>query len=148
MIRSSIRPDTFLDTGAFCALSDQSDRYHSLATRQFASLVTARVPLVLTNLIVDESYTWLRYRLGHRQACDFLRRVREAESSTPLEVVTVDRHLEEEAVKILERFDDQDLSYTDATSLALIQERRIVRAFTFDRHFHLVQVEVIPGLTR
>lgn len=148
MTESSTRTDTFLDTGAFCALSDRSDQYHVLATRQFAALVKEQARLVMTNFIVDESYTWIRYRLGYRQALEFLRRVREAEAETPLEIVTIARPLEEKASRILEKFADQDLSYTDATSLALIRERKLARAFTFDRHFHLARVEVIPGITR
>lgn len=108
----------------------------------------ANIRLIISNFIVDESYTWIRYRLGHQQATDFLRRVREAEANTPLEVVTVTRPIEEKAARILDKFADQDLSYTDATSIALMQERKLTRAFTFDRHFHLARVEVIPGLTR
>ena len=119
-----------------------------MAVRQFAGLLGARVPLVVTNFIVDESYTWIRYRLGHHQAVEFLRKIRDAEKQALLEVVTVTRSIEESAARILEKFSDQDLSYTDATSFALIEERTISRVFAFDRHYHLIAVEVIPGITR
>ncbi|MHB2019218.1 MAG: type II toxin-antitoxin system VapC family toxin [Candidatus Xenobia bacterium] len=139
---------TFVDTGAFCAFSDRTDSLHVLAVQQFAQLLRERVPLVITNFIVNETYTWLRYRLGFDPAVEFLKRIRQSEKESLLEVVTVDYPLEVKAIEVLEQFSDQDLSYTDAASLALIQKRKLKRAFTFDHHFHLIPVQVIPGLTR
>lgn len=139
----------FIDTGAFCAFIDRTDRCHVLAVKQFSLLLKGQSRLITTNFVIDETYTWLRYRLGYHQAIEFLRKIRQSEQKEPqLEVVTVTRSLEEQACKLLEKFSDQDVSYTDATSLALIQERKLTRAFTFDRHFHLLSIELIPGVTR
>lgn len=139
----------FIDTGAFCAFADRSDSCHVIAVRQFSAILRERLQLITTNFIVDETYTWMRYRLGYRAAAEFLRRLRQSEEKEPrLEITTIGRALEDEAMQMLEKFSDQDLSYTDATSLALIQEKKLKRAFTFDRHFHLLPIEVIPGVTR
>ena len=35
---------------------------------------------------------------------------------------------------ILRRYDDQDSSYTDAVSFALMQQRELTEAFAFDHH--------------
>jgi hypothetical protein len=138
---------TFVDTGAFCAISDSRDDFHAVATRQFSLMLKDKHPLVTTNFVVDETYTWIRYRLGAVQALQFVRKVWESEKGNPaLEVVTVTRALEQRAVRLLEKFADQDISYTDATSLALIQERKLTRAFTFDRHFYTLPIEIVPGM--
>ena len=136
----------FIDTGAFCAFSDRRDTFHIVAVEQFSKILNDKERLITTNFVVDETYTWIRYRLGHNEAIKFLKKIREAESKKEfrLEVVTVTRPLEDQAVHLLEKFADQDLSYTDATSLALIKERKIPRAFTFDRHFRTLQIEVLP----
>jgi uncharacterized protein len=139
----------FVDTGAFCAFSDRGDSAHVLAVRQFSLSLHEKVRLITSNFIIDETYTWIRYRLGAKQALEFLDRTRQAEGRQPkLEIVTVNRLLEEKARVLLAKFSDQDLSYTDATSLALILERKISQAFTFDRHFHLISVELLPGISR
>lgn len=137
----------FIDTGAFCAFSDRSDTYHVIAVRQFARVLRDLRPLVTTNFIIDETYTWIRCRQGHQRALEFLQRIREAVRGKPrLDIVTVTRPLEEKAWQLLEKFAEQDLSYTDATSFAVIQDRKLSQAFTFDRHFYLLRVELLPGV--
>lgn len=138
---------TFIDTGAFCAFSDRKDSCHELAVRQFALILKENRPLITTNFIVDETYTWLRYRLGFGQAIEFLRRIRETEKrKQSLEVITIVRSIEDKAARYLEKYSDQDLSYTDATSFAVIQERKIKQVFSFDRHFYLMPIELVPGI--
>lgn len=139
---------TFIDTGAFCAFSDRRDHYHFVAVKQFSLLIRERSPLITSNFIVDETYTWIRYRLGHPQALEFLQRTRDSENQKLLRVVAITRPLEEKATSILKKFQDHELSYTDATSMALILEQKIPQTFTFDKHFYLIQVSVIPGVTR
>lgn len=140
----------FLDRGAFCAFTDSRDSYHVIAVEQFSVILKEKRSLVTTNFIVDETYTWIRYRLGFQQAQDFICRIRESQGNDGfrLEVVTVDRQLEDKAFRMLEKYADQDLSYTDATSLALIKSRRISQVFTFDHHFYLLPVELIPSVPR
>lgn len=137
----------FVDTGAFCAFSDRKDSCHQIAVRQFSLILKDKQPLITSNYIIDETYTWLRYRLGFEIAIQFLHRIREAESSKPrLEVVTINRAIEDKAIRLLEKYDDQDLSFTDATSLVLIKEKKVKKAFSFDRHFYLGSIELIPGI--
>ena len=49
------------------------------------------------------------------------------------------------AEAILERHADQDFSFTDAVSFAVMQERGIEEAFTFDSHFATLGFRMIPG---
>lgn len=48
---------------------------------------------------------------------------------------------ETEARAIIERYQDKDFSYTDATSFAIMGRRSITRALTFDRDFMQFGVE-------
>ena len=43
----------FVDTGAFIAVSDRSDQYHSRAVAYFDGLLKFRQPLVTTNFVLD-----------------------------------------------------------------------------------------------
>ncbi|GAC1392253.1 MAG: hypothetical protein NVS4B11_19790 [Ktedonobacteraceae bacterium] len=54
--------------------------------------------------------------------------------------------MEIEVRKILERFQDQDLSYVDAFTLALIRTRPDINAiFAFDHHMAFAGLPILPG---
>ena len=55
-----------------------------------------------------------------------------------------DHTLEEEAERILTRFFDQDFSFADAVSFAVMRQRNISAAFAFDRHFLTAGFELLP----
>jgi len=61
----SLRTSIFVDTSAFFALADQTNRFHSLAVQYIES--TDRL-LVTSNFVVHETITLLRMRLGHEPA--------------------------------------------------------------------------------
>jgi predicted nucleic acid-binding protein len=52
--------------------------------------------------------------------------------------------LEGEAQEILRRYKDQDFSYTDAVSFALMQREGIEEAFAFDAHFRTMGFLLVP----
>ena len=80
---------------------------------------------------------------GHRLAAiTFLEAVRKV----PNVVVTSTEELEQQALKDwLMPFEDQDFSFADAVSFAVMQERGIRRAVTFDAHFATAGFEMIPA---
>ncbi len=76
-------------------------------------------------------------------ALDFLRSAR----TPPCLVVMSSEELEASAlVDWLERFDDQDFSFTDAVSFAVMLERGIKRALTLDTHLAIAGFEIVPRL--
>ena len=59
-----------------------------------------------------------------------------------------DAALEAEAEKLLRRYADQDFSLTDAVSFAVMQQRGITKAFTFDGHFATAGFVAMPAAAR
>ena len=49
------------------------------------------------------------------------------------------------AEAILEKHIDQDFSFTDAVSFVVMQEQEIEQAFTFDNHFAILGLQMIPA---
>ena len=49
-----------------------------------------------------------------------------------------------QAEKILEKYQDQDFSYTDAVSFAVMRELKIGKAFAFYSHFSTAGFTTIP----
>jgi predicted nucleic acid-binding protein len=107
----------------------------------YQRLLAERQRLVTTNLVVAECCILIRRTGSHDQAQRFLRSLR---GSPRLLKVYSDAALEAIAEGILESYADQDFSYTDAVSFAVMQELVIKEAFSFDRHFATTGFVMIP----
>ncbi|WP_227763017.1 type II toxin-antitoxin system VapC family toxin [Zhaonella formicivorans] len=136
----------FVDTGAFYALIDRDDPYHVVAYKQWSELLNEKRPIIITNYIVSETYTLLRYRLGATPSQKFLQVLEDSSNSGRIEVKLVNSDVEKSARELLINFKEYDLSYTDAVSFALIRHYRIPQAFSFDRHFNLAEVAILPEI--
>lgn len=134
--------EVFVDTGAWLALTDRRDNLHAVAQNAFASILQGGDRLVTTNLVIAETYTLLRRRIGHTTAMKFLTSTR---ASPRVEMVFSTAILESEAAHILSRYADQQFSYVDAVSFALMRERRIGQAFAFDHHFLVCGFVILPS---
>ena len=119
-----------VDTGAWYALSDASDRHHREARRFFLAEAPQR-RLVTTDLILSECWTLITAHLGRAAAMTFWDTLRK--TRTP--VVTIEPVDLEAAWRIVNDFPDQDFSLTDCTSFAVMERLGIDEAFAFDAHF-------------
>lgn len=125
----SLRRSIFVDTSAFFALADQTDRLHHQALQyvQFTDRL-----LVTSNVIVHETITLLRMRLGYEPAVQFGLRLL-GEATTPIiRVTSVD---EEKAWAIFRQYPDKRFSFADCTSFAIMKRLGIGTAFAFDEDF-------------
>jgi len=132
-----------VDTGAWYALADQSDGHNREAIATYRQIFKDFQKLVITNLIVAESYVLIRKGLGHHAGIGFLKNLG---ASPRIMKVFSDPETEEQAEAILRRYKDQDFSYTDAVSFSCMKRLNIIQAFTFDRHFVTAGFEVLPGI--
>jgi predicted nucleic acid-binding protein len=131
----------FIDTSAFVALRNESEAEHAMARRAMARLIGEGVTLFTSNYVFAETYTALMVRVGREEAIEWGRRFRASEA---IDLVRLDRDVEEEAWAILERHRDKRWSYVDATSFALIERDGGSEAFAFDAHFSQRGLRVLP----
>ena len=128
----------FVDTSYWVALRLRNDANHGLAVRLWAP----GQPILTTNQVVGETWTFLRRHDGHRSAVAFLDAV---ESADWLTVVHVEEPIEREARAWLRRHDERVYSFVDATSFAVMRRERIREALAFDGDFSAAGfVEVRP----
>ncbi len=132
----------FVDTSAWIAVISPKDKYHHTAKDFYAELLDRKNSLLISNLIVAETYTHLLWKLGHPKATSFLDII---ERSSSVQCIWSDRKLEFRAREILRRYDDQAFSYTDAVSFALMEQRGLTEAFAFDHHFSTAGFIRRPG---
>lgn len=131
----------FVDTGAWFALADRSDQHHNRAVDIYPNLLRRYQHLTTTNLVVAETYILIRRALGHQSGINFLQNIT---ASPRVMKVYSDSVLEEEAEAILQKYQDQDFSYTDAVSFAVMKQYGISKAFSFDQHFVTAGFTLVP----
>ncbi len=127
----------FADTGAFLAFYRKKDQYH----REAAALwPTLRRPVLTSNHVLDELATGLARLTGYGYAADC---VAEVYASPAVDVIASTREDEIEAIRWMKKYADQEISFTDCISFALMRRHQIRTAFTFDRHFRDAGFQVI-----
>lgn len=116
------------DSSAILALLDADDADHARAVKTAQTIAAEKRPSFVTNYVEVETHALLVRKLGRAIARQWLL----AGSLPVLRVLPAE---EEEAREILARHTDKDWSLCDAISFAVLEGRRITRAFTFDHHF-------------
>lgn len=119
----------FVDTSYWVAYRFRRDDHHRDAVALWGD---RSQPLVTTNLVVGETWTFLRRRVGHREAVGFLDNV---EQGTRVSVLRVEPSAEEAAWAWLRRHDERDYSFVDATSFEVMRRERMAEALAFDGDF-------------
>ncbi len=130
----------FVDTGAWFALSDRSDQHHCEAVDIYPELIK-KYQLLTTNMVVAETYILIRRSMGHAPAVLFLESIAASPRITKL---YSDSICENAAEDILRKYQDQDFSYTDAVSFAVMKIYKITTAFSFDQHFAAAGFIMLP----
>jgi len=122
----------FIDTAAFIALVDATDKNHQPAKRCYREIVQSRNSLVSSNFVICETLNYLRTRISYKVSIKFRESVYKSDI---LEIIYISMDTEEEAYKIFKKYKDKDFSFTDCTSFALMERKKIKKAFSFDHHF-------------
>lgn len=118
-----------MDTSFWVALRFVRDQHHPQASRLWQG---ATEPLLTTNHVLGETWTFLNRRVGHQRAWPF---VAAALNSPRLAVYHVDEELEQAAWEWLHRHDERVYSFADATSFLTMQRFRVSEALAFDGDF-------------
>jgi predicted nucleic acid-binding protein len=134
----------FVDTSAWAAYYDSSDRWHTSAKEAITSLVDQRVTFVTTDYVLDETITLLLYHAGRAQALAFGDAVQQ---SRQVSLVRIDESAWEEAWRLFRCYDDKMWAFTDCTSFAVMRQMGLLRAFAFDSHFEQAGFQLWPRMT-
>ncbi|MDH5643844.1 MAG: PIN domain-containing protein [Gemmatimonadota bacterium] len=124
--------EVFVDTSGWFPIMIKGHADHKDLAGALTKAVTEGFAIVTTNLVVAETHALLMRRDNRQAALDFVNTVGEI----PNIVVRSTEELEQDAYhNWLVPFEDQDFSFTDAVSFAVMEERGIETAIALDRHF-------------
>jgi predicted nucleic acid-binding protein len=131
----------FVDTSALIAILNPRDRHHT-EVRQYLEAAGQPAPqMVVTNLVLAELATFFSRHDRVNKALKFLERLLD---DPMVKIVWIDAPLHREAGRLLEKFSDKRLSFTDAASFALMRRDGLTHALAFDEDFTRAGFQVLP----
>jgi uncharacterized protein len=130
------------DTCALEGITDPRDQFHRSATSCLAELRDLAYPFYVTSVTIAETHRRILYKrhLGILPALDFLERT----LNSSINIIRPTEEDEQQALQYIRRFDDQNLTFTDAISMAVMKRLGLRKVFSFDWHFTLLGFIVIP----
>lgn len=131
----------FGDTGFFYALWDAGDFWHGACRDVLKQLQRQQRPVVSTTLVIAETHALMLRRLGRTDALEWLHDAQDWVARVPVEPVD-----ESQALHIIQTYNDQDFSLTDAVSFSIMGRLGIQIALATDHHFTIYSplLHVLP----
>jgi predicted nucleic acid-binding protein len=128
----------FYDTWALVALANRRDPGHAVAAELDAALEERGHAAVTTDYVLDEAVTLLHSLAGAKVSVSFLEIMETRALGRDLLVATITDARRARGGEVFRRIapEERRLSFTDATSFAVMKELGVELAFTADRHFH------------
>jgi predicted nucleic acid-binding protein len=126
----------FIDTWGWLALADRREARHQSVAKFYAERSRARGRVVTSNFVLDEFFTLLFGRRPFAEASRFSNALL-ASPNVTVELVGHERF--EAAFELrLKLADKPRISFTDLTSMIIMQELGILDVMTADDHFQQV----------
>ena len=131
----------FIDTSAFLAVLDGSDRNHKAANPYWAQIISEEDVLICHNYILVETSAVLLRRIGMKAV-----RVFEQDIIPVLRIIWMTKEVHSAAVSTHLMANRRSLSLVDCVSFEVMHRTGVRKAFAFDRHFKEYGYEVHPPL--
>src|SRR6266568_6649225 len=125
--------DLFIDTSGWAYYLDRQDPLHSVVVTLVKQAVIQRRRLFTTNYIITELVALLSSRY-HQPRPQVIQAINAIKKDTSVEVVHIERAIDDEAWALLEARLDKEWSLVDASSIIVMQRFGMTEALTTDRH--------------
>ena len=129
----------FIDTSALIALTDDQDKFHNEAKRQWRAVLENQDAPICNNYVVLETISLVQRRFGmeyiHALQMEFL---------TLLEIHWIDESQHQAALEHFLQANRRHLSLVDCSSFSTMRKLGIQTVFTFDEHFREQGFKLIP----
>ncbi|MCF8069453.1 MAG: PIN domain-containing protein [Desulfobacterales bacterium] len=130
----------YVDTSAFYALIDRSDKYHKSAKEIWEELLNYNVSLLTSNYIVSETMTLLQYRISYEAAKCWYKDI-----LSVLDVYWVNKSDHQRAYVLWRSLGQRKNTMIDCLSFVTMHKHNTEKAFSFKRQFGDQGFEVLTG---
>lgn len=132
----------FIDTGAFIAYRNTKDVYHDVAVNLLRRALQKEFGTIFTtDYIYGESLTLVMARTRNKRLAED---VSATILSPRIEMMSINAAICSKARELFFRLFEKHVSFTDATTMVLMQQENIPKIITFDSHFKGL-FEVLDG---
>lgn len=134
----------FVDTSAWIAYFSKNDAHHIAVSNQMQSALAEKNIMHTSNYVFDETVTRLLYDASWLYVSKFITFIEQSVAARIVAKLWVDEQGEAEAIAILEKYHEHKLSFTDATTVALVKRFNVDTILTLDADFSKVGLTVLP----
>ena len=131
----------FVDNAGCMECDDVADPAHIPARLATDAALEQGNVLITTDYLIDETMTLVRMRLGLTAAKSWWEQL---DGSPRLRWEWIGMERVARARKAFFRYSDKTYSFTDCTSLVVMQELKLKNVLTTDRHFQQMGFQVLP----
>ncbi len=126
----------FVDTWGWLTLNDAGERKHQVVAHLYRTLISQKTLIYTTTFVLDETFTLFFKRLHSSQARSAMLQLSAAFLTDQFHLIQIEEKRFSQAQQLrLKYLDKPQISFTDLTSMVVMQEFRIDRILTEDTHF-------------
>lgn len=138
----------FVDTWGWLAQEDRKEPRHAAAVRCYRE--RSRIPggIVTSDYVLDETLTLLFRRRPFPEAWRYAQGMMASAAARFLTIETVGPERFRKALELRRRYADKPkISFTDLTSMVIMQDLQVQDILTADAHFRQVGLDfrIVPG---
>lgn len=130
----------FIDTSALIALMNKKDQFHARAIDILVTIKKGGSNLISTSHVFAETVTRIERKVSAKQAILAGNMIRNNER---IKIIVPQKDIIDNAWKIFQKYQDQEFSFVDCISFALMKELSLTKAFAFDKHFKIIGFEIL-----
>ena len=126
----------FVDTWGWLAIGHRKDPFHKKVKAYYQKSRAGNFDIFTSDYVLDEAITLIFRREVYKEAIQFIEGIFQAaeEGYLTIDKITAERFTS--AWQSRKRFKDKPLiSFTDITTMVIMQERKIKQILTKDEHF-------------
>ena len=131
----------FIDSSAFYLIINKSERLHKIAKKTFNKIILDNYILVTSDYIIDETLTLVSRKWGKYYAIEFWDSIK---NSDILKVMKLSERQFYKTIDLFRKYKDHNFSFTDYSCFIIMNDLKINKVFTFDKHFLNFGIDCYP----
>ncbi len=133
----------FVDSNVFIGILNAHDALHERSVALWKKLQERQYRVVLSHFIVSEVVTVLSYR-SHKQDALYFAQSIYFDNNHEVDIVRLDETLELRALEVMRSASSKNISFVDASNIAIMETYGIKQIASFDKMFRTYKnIEVL-----